>query len=387
MPEWRGDDLDAHSTEGNSSQEHSPDGHVLAQAHTEDTQTRPFDIRSLDSIAVDAHTAAASMGLAGRRPAGFERTPIARTQIMGVLNVTPDSFSDGGLYADQNDAVRHGIELARQGADIVDVGGESTRPGAHRVPIDEEQARVIPVVRALAERGVRVSVDTMNASTALAAAAAGAQLINDVSGGLADPAMVDAVIATGLPYVVTHWRGHSTEMDAHATYADAAREVREELFARVGELIVRGVDSSRLIVDPGLGFAKASVHNWQVLAHLDEFEQLGLPVLIGASRKRFVADLLPAGAPATDRDAPTAIISALAAQAGVWGVRVHDVPSTRLALDIVEAWAAGRGQDAALTVGATGTADAALTTGAADAAGATGAESGERAAASAKMDL
>ncbi|HEY5221711.1 MAG TPA: dihydropteroate synthase [Microbacteriaceae bacterium] len=262
---------------------------------------------------------------------------------MGVLNVTPDSFSDGGLYADETAAVRHGIELARQGADIVDVGGESTRPGAQRVPVDVEQARVIPVIEALAGQGIRVSVDTMNASTALAAAAVGAQLINDVSGGLADPAMVDAVIATGLPYVVTHWRGHSTEMDAHATYTDAAREVREELFARVGELIVRGVDASRLIVDPGLGFAKASAHNWQVLAHLQEFEQLGLPVLIGASRKRFVADLLPAGAPVEDRDVPTAMISALAAQAGVWGVRVHDVPNTRLALDIVEAWAGGRG--------------------------------------------
>ncbi|TAM67034.1 MAG: dihydropteroate synthase [Microbacteriaceae bacterium] len=264
---------------------------------------------------------------------------------MGVLNVTPDSFSDGGLYADENAAVRRGIELARLGADIVDVGGESTRPGAKRVPVDQEQARVIPVIRALAEQGVRVSVDTMNASTALAAATAGAQLINDVSGGLADSAMVDVVIATGLPYVVTHWRGHSTDMDAHATYTDAAREVREELFARVGELIVRGVDSSRLIIDPGLGFAKASAHNWQVLAHLQEFERLGLPVLIGASRKRFVAELLPAGAPVVDRDVPTAMISALAAQAGVWGVRVHDVPSTRLALDVVAAWSAGREPD------------------------------------------
>jgi dihydropteroate synthase len=310
-------------------------GNATQRPQAEDTQTRPFDIRSLDSVAIDADAAAASMGL-----------PLfGRTQIMGVLNVTPDSFSDGGLYENEDAAVRHGVELTRQGADIIDVGGESTRPGAQRVPIEREQERVIPVIRALAEHGIRVSVDTMNAATALAAAQAGAQLINDVSGSLADPGMVDAVIATGLPYVVTHWRGHSTEMDAHANYTHAAREVREELFARVGELVVRGVDPSRLIIDPGLGFAKASAHNWQVLAHLADFEQLGLPVLIGASRKRFVGKLLPAGAPAVSRDVPTAIISALAAQAGVWGVRVHDVAATRLALDVVEAWAAGRSDE------------------------------------------
>jgi dihydropteroate synthase len=304
----------------------------------ENLDTRPFDIRSLDSRAVDRATAAASIG--GSPSAG---SMPARTQIIGVLNVTPDSFSDGGLYADQDAAIQHGTDLAEQGADIVDVGGESTRPGAQRVPADREQERVIPVVRALAERGIRVSIDTMNAETALAAADAGVQLINDVSGGLADEAMTDAVIQSGLPYIVSHWRGHSVHMDDHATYADAAREVRDELFARVGELIVRGVDGSRVIIDPGLGFAKKSEHNWQVLAHLAEFEQLGLPVLIGASRKRFVADLLPAGAPLQERDSVTAIISALAAQAGVWGVRVHDVASTRRALDVVDAWQGGRG--------------------------------------------
>jgi len=155
--------------------------------------------------------------------------------------------------------------------------------------------------------------------------------------------MTDAVIASGVLYIVGHWHGHSIEMDDHATYTDTAREVRDELFARVGELIVRGVDASRVIIDPGLGFAKKSEHNWQVLAHLAEFEQLGVPVLIGASRKRFVADLLGPDATIRDRDVPTAVISALAAQAGVWGVRVHDVPSTRLALDVVDAWRAARG--------------------------------------------
>jgi dihydropteroate synthase len=301
-------------------------------AEAENLETRPFDMRQLDSIAVDAATAAESMGDEHR----------SRTQIMGVLNVTPDSFSDGGLYADVDAAIAHGVLLAEQGADIVDVGGESTRPGAQRVSVEGEQERVIPVIRALAERGIRVSVDTMNAATALEAASAGAHIINDVSGGLADPDMVDAVIQTGLPYVVTHWRGHSTEMDDLAQYTDAAREVRDELFARAGELIVRGVDPSRLIIDPGLGFAKKGQHNWQVLGHLDALLEFGLPVLIGASRKRFVADLVESDSPVEDRDAPTAIISALAAQAGVWGVRVHDVPATRLALDVVDAWAAGR---------------------------------------------
>jgi dihydropteroate synthase len=206
----------------------------------------------------------------------------------------------------------------------------------------EEQERVIPVVSALAERGVEVSIDTMNAETALAAAGAGARMINDVSGGLADPAMVEVVIGTGLTYIVQHWRGPSETMDAQAAYTHAAREVRSELFGRVAELAELGVQPGRLIIDPGLGFSKKAEHNWQVLAHLADFRELGLPVLIGASRKRFLGALLPEDAPVTDRDAPTAVISALAAQAGVWGVRVHDVAGTRLALDVAEAWQAGR---------------------------------------------
>lgn len=269
-------------------------------------------------------------------------TPHARTQIMGILNVTPDSFSDGGQYAQEDAAIAHGIELAQQGADFVDVGGESTRPGAHRVPPQIEQERIVPVVRALSEHGIRVSIDTMNASTARVAADAGAQIINDVSGGLADLEMVRVVIETDLPYVVTHWRGHSTQMDALAHYTHAPTQVRDELFARVDDLVKDGVGCERLIVDPGLGFAKNGAHNWQVLAHLNLYERLGLPLLVGASRKRFVAELLPDGASMEDRDFPTVIVSALAAQAGAWAVRVHDVAGTRIALDVVDSWANGR---------------------------------------------
>ncbi len=260
---------------------------------------------------------------------------------MGVLNVTPDSFSDGGLWLEPEAAVRHAVELVEQGADIIDVGGESTRPGAARVDPDEEQARVVPVIAALAGRGVTVSVDTMNASTARAAAEAGAAIINDVSGGLADPGMPDAVLATGLQYVVMHWRGQSDTMDSLAVYDDTVGEVRSELAARVSALLERGIDPARLILDPGLGFSKTARHNWQVLAGLGEIETLGYPVLIGASRKRFLGAVLPEGASVTDRDLPTAVVSALAARAGAWAVRVHDVVSTRIALDVARAWQAG----------------------------------------------
>lgn len=272
-----------------------------------------------------------------------EVRPHGRTQIMGVLNVTPDSFSDGGLYVETDAAVRHALQLVEQGADIIDVGGESTRPGAVRVGPQEEQRRVLPVIRELAGHGIRVSIDTMHAQTALAAATAGATILNDVSGGLADPAMVEVAIETGLPFIVMHWRGQSDTMNELAVYADAAAEVRTELFNRAAELVVLGVRPEHLIIDPGLGFAKDGEHNWQVLGHLHEFLALGIPLLVGASRKRFVGELLPHGAPVTARDAPTAVISALAAQAGAWGVRVHDVATTRAALDVVDAWQAGAG--------------------------------------------
>ncbi|WP_426521315.1 dihydropteroate synthase [Diaminobutyricibacter sp. McL0618] len=261
---------------------------------------------------------------------------------MGVLNVTPDSFSDGGLYLEPASAVEHALNLVEEGADLIDVGGESTRPGAVRVDPAEEQARVVPVIRKLTDRGVIVSVDTMNASTARAAADAGAAIINDVSGGLADSGMPAAVLDTGLTYVVMHWRGQSDSMDALATYEDTVAEVSAELTTRIRDLTDHGIDPAKLIIDPGLGFSKKAEHNWQVLGNLREFVGLGFPVLIGASRKRFLGALLPESAPAQDRDQPTAIISALAAQAGVWGVRVHDVAGTRLALDVVEAWQAGR---------------------------------------------
>ena len=261
---------------------------------------------------------------------------------MGVLNVTPDSFSDGGLWLEPGAAIEHGLELVAQGADLVDVGGESTRPGAVRVDPVEEQNRVVPVIRELAANGVTVSVDTLNASTARAAVEAGAAIINDVSGGLGDPGMPDAVIDTGAQYVVMHWRGRLDAADSRAVYSHTVAEVRTELSARITDLLQRGVDPAKLILDPGLGFSKSARHNWQVLAGLPQIETLGYPVLIGASRKRFLGALLPEGAAAEDRDAPTAVISALAAQAGAWAVRVHDVPSTRLALDVARAWQAGR---------------------------------------------
>jgi dihydropteroate synthase len=260
-----------------------------------------------------------------------------RTLIMGILNVTPDSFSDGGRWQNLDAALEHAAELIAQGADIVDVGGESTRPGATRVPVAEEQRRVLPLVRELARGGIAVSVDTMNAATALAAAHAGAAVINDVSGGLADADMTRVVIETGLPFVVMHWRGHSAEMAAKADYADVVTEVHRELEYRAAELIVRGVDPTKLIVDPGIGFAKNAEHNWALLGHYSTLASLGLPVLVAASRKGFLAPLVAEGAAPDARDAPSAIIAAIAAAQGAWAVRVHNVRETRAALDVADA--------------------------------------------------
>ncbi len=260
------------------------------------------------------------------------------TVVFGILNVTPDSFSDGGEWSDLDAAIEHGLELAEAGADFVDVGGESTRPGAVRVDEAEEHARVLPVVEALVAQGVAVSVDTMRASTAERAAAAGAAVINDVSGGLADPDMFRVIAATDVDYVAMHWR----DLD-HAVpdYANVVVDVREELKLRLAELLVWGVDQSRVILDPGVGFAKNADDNWQLLGHLDDLASLESRVLVGVSRKRFLADFADEGAPATDRDPATATISALAAQAGAWGVRVHNVAATRSALDVWDAWAEG----------------------------------------------
>jgi dihydropteroate synthase len=261
---------------------------------------------------------------------------------MGVLNVTPDSFSDGGKWESTDAAIRHALDLQAQGADLIDVGGESTRPGAARVSPADEQSRVIPVIAELARQGLVVSVDTLNSETAHAAAAAGATIINDVSGGLADPAMRSVAAQTGLTYVAMHWRAHAQQMDRLASYDNVVTDVRAELAARVAELTQAGVARENIVLDPGLGFSKLPEHNWQILANLDAFDELGLPVMIGASRKRFLAGTLPADAPITARDLPTAVVSVLAAQAGAWAVRVHDVAATRAALNVLALVRSGR---------------------------------------------
>ncbi|MFI9008976.1 dihydropteroate synthase [Actinosynnema sp. NPDC053489] len=261
---------------------------------------------------------------------------------MGVLNVTPDSFSDGGRYLDVDDAVAHGVAMFRRGADLVDVGGESTRPGADRVPASVEAARVTPVVEALVAEGVPVSVDTTRAEVAGAALEAGASLVNDVSGGLADPAMAPLVASAGVPYVLMHWRGHSSGMDRLAVYDDVVREVREELCRQVDAALAAGVAAEDVILDPGLGFAKDADHNWQLLHGLGSLLELGFPVLVGASRKRFLGALLGGRAPDGREDA-TAAVSALAAFLGAWGVRVHDVDRSLDAVAVAGAWRRGGG--------------------------------------------
>lgn len=258
--------------------------------------------------------------------------------VMGVVNVTPDSFSDGGMWLEPDRAIEHGLELARQGADLVDVGGESTRPGAERPAVEEELARVLPVVRALSARDVTVSVDTMRADVAEQALTAGATIVNDVSGGLADPAMAPLVARTGVPFVVMHWRAHSATMDQLARYDDVVTDVVAELGERVAALTAAGIATDQLILDPGFGFSKDAGHNWQLLAGLDQIVAMGYRVLVGASRKRFLGRLADDTAeplPPTERDAATAATSVLAAQAGAWAVRVHDVPGTRDALAVL----------------------------------------------------
>ncbi|MBB6378003.1 dihydropteroate synthase [Pseudonocardia eucalypti] len=271
-----------------------------------------------------------------------------RCAVLGILNVTPDSFSDGGRFSGLDDAVAHGLRLHELGADLVDVGGESTRPGAHRVAAPEEADRVLPVIRALSAEGVPCSVDTMRARVAEAALDAGAQVVNDVSGGMADPAMAKVVAAAGVPWILMHWRGHSDRMADLAVYRDVVAEVRDELLARVDAAVAAGVDPSRLVIDPGIGFAKRPPHDWALLKRLDALVELPFPVLVGVSRKSFLGRLL-AGVngppekprPPAGREVATASISALAAVAGVWGVRVHDVAATADAIAVGEAWRAG----------------------------------------------
>ncbi|WP_455712355.1 dihydropteroate synthase [Streptomyces cyaneofuscatus] len=264
-----------------------------------------------------------------------------RCAVMGVVNVTPDSFSDGGRWFDTTAAVKHGLALVSEGADLVDVGGESTRPGASRVDESEELRRVIPVVKGLASEGVTVSVDTMRARVAEKAVAAGAVLVNDVSGGLADPDMIPAVAAAEVPFVVMHWRGFSESMNSRAVYEDVVAEVLDELRQRMDAVVAGGVAPERVVIDPGLGFAKNAPHDLALVAHLDELHALGRPLLVAASRKRFLGHVLAGpGAtlpPARERDAATAAISALAARAGAWAVRVHEVGATADAVRVARA--------------------------------------------------
>lgn len=264
---------------------------------------------------------------------------------MGVVNVTPDSFSDGGAFVDADSAIAHGLALAADGADIVDVGGESTRPGADPVAPDEEWRRVGPVVAALAAHGVVVSIDTMHRVTAEKAVAAGAAIVNDVSGGLADADLPRFVADAGTPYVVMHWRAPSAHMQSVATYDNVVDDVRAELASRVDALTAAGLDPEQIVLDPGLGFAKTADHNWALLRDLDALLGLGHPVLIGASRKSFLGALLAdaGGVPrATDgRDAATTALTALVAAQGAWAVRVHDVRASRDAVDVVAALQAG----------------------------------------------
>ncbi len=265
---------------------------------------------------------------------------------MGVVNVTPDSFSDGGMWFSPGAAVAHGLDLLEQGANILDVGGESTRPGAQRPDEEEELRRIIPVIRELSRSGARVSVDTMRGSVAGLAVEAGASIVNDVSGGLADPDMARVVAAAGVLYVVMHWRGHSDLMQDHASYDDVVGDVCRALSDRVADLCGLGVGRDQLIVDPGFGFAKLPEHNWSLLAHLDAVQSLGLPVLVGTSRKSFLGALgVPEGGaarPPAQRDAATAATTVIAGLAGAWGVRVHDVTSSVDALRVVAAVEAAR---------------------------------------------
>ncbi len=279
------------------------------------------------------------LGRPAARVTGLPRPD--RCLVMGVVNATPDSFSDGGEHQDLAAAVRHGVRLHAAEADIVDVGGESTRPGATRVPVEEELRRVVPVVAALASQGVPVSVDTMRAEVAARAVESGAVLVNDVSGGRADPAMFSTVARLGVPYVLMHWRGHSEGMDSRAVYGDVVTEVCQELAAQVELAVAAGIAEDRICVDPGIGFAKTGDHNWELLRRLDRVIGLGHPVLVATSRKRFLGSVLGEDRtprPPRERDAATTATTALAAAAGAWCVRVHDAAASADAVRVVARW-------------------------------------------------
>jgi dihydropteroate synthase len=272
-----------------------------------------------------------------------------RPLIMGVINITPDSFSDGGQFLDTKEAVKHALELVAEGANIIDLGGESTRPGALRVKLEDEQARVLPVIKELVQNaefkssGAIISIDTMNAQTAALAVAAGASIVNDVSGGLADEQMFAALKDLNCKFIISHWRGFSETMDSMNNYTSVAIDVAKELTERVAKAEAAGISKDRLIIDPGLGFAKDIAQNWHLVARLDELEKLGLPILVGASRKRFLAGALEpedaSGVSNQRRDLATAVLTALLLQRKLWGVRVHNVSTTLDAIKVVEALA------------------------------------------------
>jgi len=273
--------------------------------------------------------------MAGLPVSGIDaRLPV----VWGVLNVTPDSFSDGGLFESADKAIEQGVLLRSQGADVVDIGGESTRPGAERVGVEVELQRVLPVISGLVDRGVMVSVDTMRAEVAREAVGCGASIVNDVSGGRADPDMHSTVAKLGVPYVVMHWRGHSVLMNQQAVYHDSVSEVRDEIDEQVRAAIASGIEPGCIVVDPGIGFAKEPEHNWDLLRSLDVLTEMGFPILVGASRKRFLGALLAnaegLARETTGRDVATAVLSARLADAGIWGLRVHDVRSTVDALKV-----------------------------------------------------
>ncbi len=261
------------------------------------------------------------------------RFPTDRTLVMGILNVTPDSFADGGRYNSIEAALHRGKRLLDEGADIVDVGGESTRPGSERISVDEELARVIPVIRALSELNAIISIDTTRAEVAIAAIEAGAKIVNDISAGLADPTMLKEVAARNVPYLAMHTRGNAKEMTSLATYKDIVAEVLNELAERVREILAAGISTKNLVLDPGIGFAKEAIHNWAILNALPQFEELGFPVLIGASRKRFLGELVDAS-DTDSREPATIALTAILAERRIWGVRVHDVKAHRDAIKV-----------------------------------------------------
>ena len=261
-----------------------------------------------------------------------------RTLVMGVLNVTPDSFSDGGRFFDSNVAIAHARQMVSDGADIIDIGGESTRPGSERISIQEEMDRVLPIISALAESEAVLSIDTMRAEVAQAAIAAGAHMINDVSGGKADPEMLSYVATLDVPFRLMHWRGPSNIMNSLTEYQDVVRDVTNEIGEQVAVAVSAGVARNRIAIDPGIGFAKTVDQNWPILKHIDVLESLGLPILMGASRKKFLGELLSKNGDARhmdDREAATTAISVLMAQRNTWCVRVHDVRGSRDVIEVV----------------------------------------------------